>query len=550
MSFKRFKDPIYGYIEIKNEIVEAVIDTPEFQRLRDIVQTSYEPLYSSTVHNRFVHSIGVYYLGTIASESIKADFQKSGLKVRGLDGYLKIFELACLLHDIGHAPFSHTGEDFYLNNGERDSLHEEIIKLTADHKLKKEIIGKNYKAAPHELMSVIVALNRFQNLFSNNHERSFFARCILGYPFSIQINKINSFLNCLISVLNSSVIDVDKLDYLIRDAYMTGFDTVSLDYERLLTQIRIVYDGKGLFKAVYGKGVISVIENVVYAHDAERKWIQTHPVVQYESFLIQTAMQMIKKKYKEVEIFSYKALSTDGVELSDGYKVSLLSDADIRFLMKNLDDICVIEYYDRRRRRHPLWKSESEYKAVFSRGFRENDFVMVETGLEGVCKLCKSRVLDMEALEKCRDDIKKTEILMKKYPHNKEKWSKNIESKKRCVRWLEALERFAKDQGIAFDFVVLNTKQFNSGFTKSEFAKIEVLFDSLNKPCLFGDVTNVLKADSSDRENYIYIYYRRNNTPNDVDVNKLAIELGRAAINETSDNRKNEMESVFSQGAS
>lgn len=58
MGDKRFKDPIYGYIEIDEGLITKVIDTPAFQRLRDVIQTSYAPLYSSAVHNRFVHSLG------------------------------------------------------------------------------------------------------------------------------------------------------------------------------------------------------------------------------------------------------------------------------------------------------------------------------------------------------------------------------------------------------------------------------------------------------------------------------------------------------------
>lgn len=154
---KRFKDPIYGYVEIDETIITNIVDTAGFQRLRNIIQTSYSPLYSSAVHNRFVHSLGVYHLGCIVSESIarnKDEFVESG----DIERYLKIFELACLLHDLGHAPFSHTGEEFYLENGKRDILHNFIIELTGDEDLEEEIKSKNYKAAPHELMSVIVAL--------------------------------------------------------------------------------------------------------------------------------------------------------------------------------------------------------------------------------------------------------------------------------------------------------------------------------------------------------------------------------------------------------
>ena len=67
---KRLKDPIYGYISIESSVLHEIIDTAAFQRLRRIRQTGYEPLYSSALHNRFIHSLGVYHLGMIALESI------------------------------------------------------------------------------------------------------------------------------------------------------------------------------------------------------------------------------------------------------------------------------------------------------------------------------------------------------------------------------------------------------------------------------------------------------------------------------------------------
>lgn len=69
---KIIKDPLYGYINLPYEILH-VVDTPVFQRLRDIVQTSYTSLYPSAVHSRFTHSLGVYHLGTLASRYLRSD---------------------------------------------------------------------------------------------------------------------------------------------------------------------------------------------------------------------------------------------------------------------------------------------------------------------------------------------------------------------------------------------------------------------------------------------------------------------------------------------
>ena len=244
MGNKKFRDPIYGYIEVDEHLIEHIIDTSTFQRLRDIIQTSYAPLYSSAVHNRFVHSIGVYHLGKMVTQTITPffyeDFPNSAEK------YNKIFELACLLHDVGHAPFSHTGEMLYLKEGDRSILHSELVDLTGDQSMEIEIVRNAYKAAPHELMSAIVSLRSF-DMQIPMELRSFFARCICGYKYVDAIDREKSYMNCLIELLNSKIIDVDKLDYLLRDAYMTGFDTVSIDYSRLLGSIRFRENSQGLY---------------------------------------------------------------------------------------------------------------------------------------------------------------------------------------------------------------------------------------------------------------------------------------------------------------
>lgn len=144
---KSFKDPAYGYIEIPSDLVGKVIDTEAFQRLRRIVQTSYEPLYPSATHNRFVHSLGVYQLGDFVASVIERksfpELKKwMGKLSKKYNRYLEIFRLACLLHDVGHAPFSHTGEGFYITKDEKGratKLHRRIAKLCGDKSFADEV---------------------------------------------------------------------------------------------------------------------------------------------------------------------------------------------------------------------------------------------------------------------------------------------------------------------------------------------------------------------------------------------------------------------------
>lgn len=118
---KKFKDTIHGYIEIPDVIVSNIIDTEQFQRLRYIEQTSMRSLYPAARHDRFIHSLGVYWLGKQAFKYFRQNSQKelSEKEIKTLtdewwDKQGLLFALACLLHDCAHAPFSHTLEALYV----------------------------------------------------------------------------------------------------------------------------------------------------------------------------------------------------------------------------------------------------------------------------------------------------------------------------------------------------------------------------------------------------------------------------------------------------
>ena len=498
MGNKKFRDPIYGYIEVDEQLIEHIIDTSTFQRLRDIIQTSYAPLYSSAVHNRFVHSIGVYHLGRLVTQTITPFFHDDSLN--NTKQYNKIFELACLLHDVGHAPFSHTGEMLYLKEGDRGILHSELVALTGDESLETEIVRNAYKAAPHELMSAIVSLKTFCAQIPMEM-RSFFARCICGYKYVDAMDREKSYMNCLIELLNSKIIDVDKLDYLLRDAYMTGFDTVSIDYSRLLGSIRFRENSQGLYHVCYYKSAVSVIENVVYAHDAERKWIQNHPIVLYDAHLIEEMMTAIVH--------------------------------DIRYLMKNLpkSELCN-EYYDRRLRKHPIWKTEAEFQAIFEG--RENDLSIIKEEFDSLKDYLRSQglpfLINENALASCKAEVEQLQAdLVDAQGFAREKVKSAIAVREAHIRWMEIFDRFASEQHIDFEFLIIYTDQFNSGFRKQEFENIEILFPELKQPCRFGAVSNVLKSEKSKGEKFFFLYYTRETAMQSVSITGLIGEMLRLA---------------------
>jgi HD superfamily phosphohydrolase len=123
MSEYEIRDPVYGFITF-NEWEKEIIDHFVFQRLRRIKQLALtDMVYPGATHTRFEHSLGVMHLATKMYDAIirddsnkqllteKLNYQESGLKRDR-----QLVRLAALLHDVGHAPFSHASEAIISKN--------------------------------------------------------------------------------------------------------------------------------------------------------------------------------------------------------------------------------------------------------------------------------------------------------------------------------------------------------------------------------------------------------------------------------------------------
>lgn len=422
MEYKWIKDTVHGYIKIEKEFLQ-IVNAPEFQRLKWIEQGSFRVLYPSARHDRFIHSLGVFGLarecfGTLI-ENVTEDL---GMKLDEnlVEKWKYTFLYAALLHDIGHAPFSHTFEPFFLGkhgmNGESDLCREvkEIINdlnQKADNPCdistldKKDIdllnavsnikdIDQNQIEGfvndylienggiipkPHEILSATILIEKFDDFMKNTSiynkiDLNTAARMVIGctYYYNAEDDS-HDIENILIRLLNSSFLDVDKLDYIIRDTKMSGYDNVTLDIKRLLRSVTAIRKEEGIYPA-YNKRVLSTIDNLFRAKIQENMWMISHPVVEYERKLIIACVQEFDKSHKGYTeyVFTKEALGQNGVTfMQNGQKCQyrLLSDMDILCDIKSLfadDNSVVMEYFDSNRRKHPLWKSLYDYRFIWN----------------------------------------------------------------------------------------------------------------------------------------------------------------------------------------
>ena len=161
MKEKYFNDIIHGSIKL-SQIAVSIIDTFEFQRLRNIKQLStVNYVFPSAIHSRFEHSLGVAYLAKNLLFILKNN--QPDLDINLID-ILRV-EIAGLCHDLGHGPFSHTFDNEFLKN------HNEYYKIKYKH---------------HEERSIIILKRIIKNYNINLSDEDIKHICWMIYPKNIK----------------------------------------------------------------------------------------------------------------------------------------------------------------------------------------------------------------------------------------------------------------------------------------------------------------------------------------------------------------------------
>lgn len=255
-NHKVVRDPIHGDISVTGCLLE-LLSTPEVQRLHSIKQLGFAHLvFPGAHHTRFEHSLGACAIATRVADILGLPNEEKDL-------------LACaaLLHDVGHGPFSHTLESILLE------------RFGVDHvDLTEKLILGTYTIFDDTEKSFIHAATMHQILRHYDANTKEIVRIIKGEPSK------KSYLSQLLN----STIDVDQLDYLMRDAYYTGVSYGLIDTQRLL-QTMMIHRGH---LVMMRKGV-SVVENILMARALMYSSVYFHKTVRIAELMLLKALEEI-----------------------------------------------------------------------------------------------------------------------------------------------------------------------------------------------------------------------------------------------------------------
>ncbi|MFC7202331.1 HD domain-containing protein [Haloferax namakaokahaiae] len=261
------KDSVHDHIEVEG-VAETLLDTPEMQRLRRIKQLgTVQYVYPSANHTRFEHSLGVYHL---ASRAL------SHLGIEG-DSAAHV-EAAALLHDVGHGPYSHNIED--VTHRHTGKYHDDVAELVTRGNVGDVLEAEGLD--PKRVANLVSGDGKFGQLVSGE-------------------------------------LDVDRMDYLVRDAHHTGVPYGTIDHERLIRELTFV-DGE----LVLAEGNVQTAESLLLARALMNPTVYAHHVARISKAMLRRASERL---LEEPDIDAEALRRMDDADLLVGLRLNPSTEA-------------------------------------------------------------------------------------------------------------------------------------------------------------------------------------------------------------------------------
>ena len=247
---KFFHDPLWGTVELYPHEL-CIVDTPLFQRLRQIHQTgNVFATFPSAKHTRFEHSIGVLHIASMIAGKLIDKYPG----IVGAESRMRV-RLAGLCHDLGHGAFSHTSEEFY-------SKADDLAPLLASG---GDFQGKGGGEVLSYLIITSPSFRKYFDIIKAKYnlkiEIDHFAPLVLGR----KIDQESQFEADIIS----GPFDADKLDYFPRDGHSAGID-MAIDIGRLLHtmgigKVKSKIGGEETYSLIVSMGGYNSIQQLLFA---------------------------------------------------------------------------------------------------------------------------------------------------------------------------------------------------------------------------------------------------------------------------------------------
>jgi hypothetical protein len=334
------KDPVHGYIEL-DAFEEKVVDSPWFQRLRRVRQNDVCSIVYPTMGTaRFEHSLGAMHLAggcmraALEDEASQANVDRFlrflGGELRGLGievarERLPLFARQCArmygaLHDIGHPPYSHliescfTAAEIGLPAGTASHWHEENgARIVREH-LPASIAASGEDA---NVLRVVAEL----------------ARKDLPTPALVAIKQ-----------LVDSVVDVDRMDFVLRDGRASGSEFGTYDLRRLVSSFRVhVVELNGAAQQILIRPLnkaLSAIESLIQERYKLYRWVLFHHRVMQSRALMRFVMRSTRRGFSPRQLLAANYVPVPSAGSAEQYPYALLGDGVVeQHLDRQLHDL-------------------------------------------------------------------------------------------------------------------------------------------------------------------------------------------------------------------
>lgn len=273
------KDPVHGTITL-TDAETKVIDSRAFQRLRLIKQLGFSEFsFPGATHSRYIHSLGVCHVAGMAFDAIFKNHTFSSPSVRAR--FRQVLRLAAMLHDIGHGPLSHASEEVMplLSTLKIDAYKKRKPQKPLNEKASHEDYTIKFLTDSH-LADILV--QEFPE-FTPFHIAALIDRQLIVEDDFFKDNGLN--FRTILSQLVSSEIDVDRMDYLERDAYFCGTNYGHVEMNWLLANFTFHVENKEVYLALNKRALYTFDDFLISRHHMYLMIYFHHKSIIYEEML-------------------------------------------------------------------------------------------------------------------------------------------------------------------------------------------------------------------------------------------------------------------------